>query len=478
MSASAASSSVSWSTRCSCRCARAGRGGRGRLGRGDGRDRRAWRRRCYLFLMRACFSGACFVQAHTRETQQAFLEGARRGVRVLRRRVRPGPLRQSRLGGQAGAARPPAGRRRTGSSRCARTTCSSRASPARARRARTRRAASRARSAGSAELPGAGPGGRLAGRAQRRCSRRRASTDLRRTIRGRRETVGEALGRELDLLRALPAERVRHVPSMRRRGSTARRWRPSGRTSTRCRSRSPGCGSRPGSARARSSSITTVARSPGTSGCTAGSGPRRSWITTSSCSSSSRARSPARCALASGARAWRAGRTASTSCGAAIQERVGASEAARQMVDVLLLCRELPAPRRSSSPSAARLAAGAHDGRAVAGPRPPRRARPARPADRTRRPTVGGASGRRRTSPATTSCSTGRPHDDTVTEDPGTRSADRGARDASCKLPTVKRRFRQLAAEATREQQTPSRTSPRCSKPRWPSAPSAASDAG
>jgi hypothetical protein len=29
----------------------------------------------HLFQMRACFSGACFVQAHTRETQQAFLEG-------------------------------------------------------------------------------------------------------------------------------------------------------------------------------------------------------------------------------------------------------------------------------------------------------------------------------------------------------------------------------------------------------------------
>ena len=29
----------------------------------------------YLFLMRSCFSGACFVQAHTRENQQAFLEG-------------------------------------------------------------------------------------------------------------------------------------------------------------------------------------------------------------------------------------------------------------------------------------------------------------------------------------------------------------------------------------------------------------------
>jgi transposase len=31
-------------------------------------------RKVYLFLMRACFSGACFVQAHTRQTQQAFLE--------------------------------------------------------------------------------------------------------------------------------------------------------------------------------------------------------------------------------------------------------------------------------------------------------------------------------------------------------------------------------------------------------------------
>jgi len=31
-------------------------------------------RRVHLFLMRACFSGACFVQAFSRETQQAFLE--------------------------------------------------------------------------------------------------------------------------------------------------------------------------------------------------------------------------------------------------------------------------------------------------------------------------------------------------------------------------------------------------------------------
>ncbi len=47
-----------------------------------------------------------------------------------------------------------------------------------------------------------------------------------------------------------------------------------------------------------------------------------------------------------------------------IQERVGASEAARQMVDVLLLCRELPASRVELAVRGA-LAAGALDGRAV-----------------------------------------------------------------------------------------------------------------
>ena len=109
--------------------------------------------------------------------------------------------------------------------------------------------------------------------------------------------------------------------------------------------------------------ITTVARSPGTSGCTAGSGPPRSWTTTSSCCSSSPARSPARSRLRQererGAwpdcfdELWRG-----------IQERVGASEAARQMVDVLLLCRELPAAQVELAVRGA-LAAGALDGRAV-----------------------------------------------------------------------------------------------------------------
>jgi hypothetical protein len=50
---------------------------------------------------------------------------------------------------------------------------------------------------------------------------------------------------------------------------------------------------------------------------------------------------------------------------AAITDRVGAGEAARQMVDVLLLCREL-GPAQVELAVRGALAAGAHDGRAVA----------------------------------------------------------------------------------------------------------------
>jgi hypothetical protein len=48
-----------------------------------------------------------------------------------------------------------------------------------------------------------------------------------------------------------------------------------------------------------------------------------------------------------------------------ISERAGRQEAARQMVDVLLLCREHPVARVELAVRGA-LAAGAHDGRAVA----------------------------------------------------------------------------------------------------------------
>ena len=198
-------------------------------------------------------------------------------------------------------------------------------------------------------------------------------TDLRRTIRGRRETVGEALGQ-----RARPAAR-RCRPSRstrastRRRGWTASRWRPSGRTSTRCRSGSPGCGSRPGSARARSSFITTVARSPGTSGCTAGSAPRRSWITTSSCSQLKPGALARSLALAPGARARR--------LAGLLRRAVARDPGTRRR----FRGRQADGRRAAALPRAARRAGRARRPRRIggrrarrprgAGPRPPRRTR-------------------------------------------------------------------------------------------------------
>ena len=108
-------------------------------------------------------------------------------------------------------------------------------------------------------------------------------TDLRRTIRGRRHTVGEALGQEIDLLRPLPADAfdaAEHAtPRVDSKSlATVRQNQyslPVG---------SPGCGSRPGSARGRSSFVhdgREVARHERLHGRF---GTRRSWITTLSCS--------------------------------------------------------------------------------------------------------------------------------------------------------------------------------------------------
>ena len=101
-----------------------------------------------------------------------------------------------------------------------------------------------------------------------------------------------------------------------------------------------------------------------TSASAAASAPAPSSITTSSCSPSSRARWRAR---------WRSPKPASAArwpdcfdeLWAAIEQRVGRSEAARQIVDVLLLCRE-HGPARVELAIRGALAAGAHDGRAVA----------------------------------------------------------------------------------------------------------------
>ena len=143
---------------------------------------------------------------------------------------------------------------------------------------------------------------------------------------------------------------------------------------------------------------------------------------------------------------------------AALTVRYGRSEAARQMVDVVLLARE-HGPERVTLAVQGALAAGAHDGRAVAVL--------ARRADTTQTgPALFDRPARNRAlasaharpvpdaRPATTSCLAGR---HTVTTNAKTAALEAliEAHAVELKLPTVRRRFRALADEATRAQQTP-----------------------
>ena len=186
---------------------------------------------------------------------------------------------------------------------------------------------------------------------------------------------------------ARAAGRARSTRARRpRRGWTRSRWSRSARTATRSRSRWPGCGSAPGSAPARSRSATAAGRSPATSGCTAGSAPAPSSTTTSSCSQ----RKPGGLEHSLALRQERE-RGGWPGCfdelWAALTDRYGRSEAARQMVDVLLLCREHgPGRRRARRPRRARRRRARRPRRR--GARPPRaehrqrRAGAARPARR------------------------------------------------------------------------------------------------
>ena len=231
----------------------------------------------YLFLMRSCFSGACFVQAHVRENQQAFLEGHVAGLGFFDGVF--GLVRYDNLG--SAVAKVMKGRRRIESDRFV------------ALRSHylyessfTRTGKEGAHEKGGVEgdvgrfrrtylvpVPAVASLAELNDRIAAACI-----TDLGRTIRGRRQTVGEALSHAVELLRGLPAERF-----------------DTDEHATSC-------------------SATTGACSPVTSGCRGGSRSARSWITTSSCLPSSRARSPARSRSDKSANAG-AGRIASISSG-------------------------------------------------------------------------------------------------------------------------------------------------------------------
>ncbi len=159
----------------------------------------------HLFLMRSCFSGACFVQAHRRETQQAFLEGHVAALAFFEGVF--GLVRYDNL--KSAVSKVLKGRRRVESDRFV------------AMRSHylfesrfTRTGKEGAHEKGGVEgdvgrfrrtylvpVPEVQSLAELNERIAAACI-----TDLHRTIRGRREQVGAALGREIAVLRALPGE--------------------------------------------------------------------------------------------------------------------------------------------------------------------------------------------------------------------------------------------------------------------------------
>ena len=206
-------------------------------------------------------------------------------------------------------------------------------------------------------------------------------------ITGQSETVGARLSQEIDVLRPLPgltvpdvgAEHAPRQPEVDDRGAPQPLLGPG---PARRQRRSP-----PGSARARLTCSPTGGSSRRIRGCVAASCGPPGWITTSSCWSASPARSSTRSRCArSVSRA--AGPSASTSCGSSCGSGWAPRRPPRQIVDVLMLCRDHD-PKIVELAVRGALAAGAVDGRAVAllcdrKTRPPagrdRAARPARPA--------------------------------------------------------------------------------------------------
>ena len=319
------------------------------------------RRTVHLFLMRSCFSGACFAQAFGRETQQAFLEGHVGALQFFGgvfETVRYDNLRSA-------VAKVLKGRRRVESDRFV------------ALRSHylfasefTRRGKEGAHEKGGVE----GEVGRfrrnhlvpvpeIADLAELNARLAAAfSLDLRRTIRGRRETVGEALEWEAPLLRPLPAEPFDTAEAARPRVDskalvTVRQNRYSvpvglvGLVAARIGAREitlhhdggliarhERLGGRGETSAQLDHYLELLARKPGALSRSLALRQERERGEWPQCFDA----------------LWEK-----------IAERVGASEAARQMVDVAMLCREVGL-RKTEKAVRGALAAGAYDGRAVA----------------------------------------------------------------------------------------------------------------
>ena len=316
----------------------------------------------FLFLMRACFSGACFVQAHTRETQQAFLE-----AHVAAFDFFGGTFSLVRYDNLRSAVRKVLkGRRRVEADRfvCLRSHYlyeSSFTRPGKQgahEKGGVEGEVGRFRRAHLVPVPEVSSLAELNGLLAVACL-----ADLRRTIRGRRETVSEALAKEVELLRALPDEPFDAAEHASPRADqkalvTVRQnqysvpvalagLRVAARIGAReialshdgrevaCHPRLDG---RFGVSAQLDHYLELLALKPGALGRSLALAQERERGAWPECFDE----------------LWQA-----------IEARVGASEAARQLVDVLLLCRELGLARVELAVRGA-LAAGAHDGRAVA----------------------------------------------------------------------------------------------------------------
>ena len=318
--------------------------------------------RVYLFHMRACHSGAAFAMAFPHCSQQAFLEAHVQAFDWFGGVF--GLVRYDNLASrcQAGAPRPPA--------------CADRPVHRAALALSLRVAVHDPRGRGHHEKGGVeGEVGRF--RRRHLVPVPEVSTlaelnarllagcemDLHRRIAGRPETVGEAFARERPLLRGLPAEEAhtaeQATPRVNAKALVTIKQNSYSVPVAPSRATRPFAGGR---SRDRVASRRRAGRAP-----RAAAGPLRRVGAHSTTIWS--------CSLASPAPGWVGAlsqereRGAWPSCfdelWAKITERYGPSEAARQMVDVLMLAREHGAREIELAVRGA-LAAGAHDGRAVA----------------------------------------------------------------------------------------------------------------
>lgn len=317
----------------------------------------------HLFVMRACFSGAGFVMAFERETQQAFLEAHVAALEWFGGVF--DVVRYDNL--KAAVAQVLKGRRRVESDRFVALRshymfesvfCQTGQRGAHEKGGVEGDGVGRFRRRHLVPLPEIGSLAELNERLEEACW-----TDLERTIRGRRVTVGEALDSERRLLNALPRERFdtaeQATPRVDSKAMvTVRQNRysvPVGLVGLRVHAR---IGASEISILHDGRAVAVHERLSGRFGASA---QLDHYLELLALKPGALARSLA----LSQARERGRWPDCFDELWKLIEQRVGRSEAARQIVDVLLLCRE-HGPARVELAVRGALTAGAHDGRAVA----------------------------------------------------------------------------------------------------------------